>query len=265
MRQSPISAYSSIGNGTSRIGKSGSAKIEPSFGTAWLTMPVGAWATIGLQQVYNVGAMPAFPLSHRGHLIAVLLQRIWVELQPLWAGRSRPVAITRRAIIAVRYTYASDPKRVFIVGFSAGGGMAAAMLAAYPAVFAAGGVVAGMPVGCAKTSLGAMLHMRRADTSRSRQALADDVGAVTRVAVDGENLRGVTWVKINEAEGRLGNRRSTVERGRHAQDGSWRAPWSRGGQTPSWPRKKSLSRCPRESRGTVGGKAWMKVPRVSSR
>ena len=76
--------------------------------------------------------------------------------------------------------YASDPKRVFIVGFSAGGGMAAAMLAAYPAVFAAGAVVAGMPVGCAKTQIGAMLHMRRADLSRSRQALASDVREVTR-------------------------------------------------------------------------------------
>ena len=76
--------------------------------------------------------------------------------------------------------YSSDPKRVFIVGFFAGGGMAAAMLAAYPAVFAAGGVVAGMPVGCAKTQIGAMLHMRRADTSRSRHALAGDVREVTR-------------------------------------------------------------------------------------
>jgi poly(3-hydroxybutyrate) depolymerase len=54
------------------------------------------------------------------------------------------------------------------------------MLAAYPAVFAAGGVVAGMPVGCAKSPVGAMLHMRRADTARSRQALAGDVRQVTR-------------------------------------------------------------------------------------
>lgn len=86
----------------------------------------------------------------------------------------------RQMLRAALARYASDPKRVFIVGFSAGGGMAAAMLAAYPAVFAAGAVVAGMPVGCANTQMGAMLHMRRASTLRSRQALAVDVRAVTK-------------------------------------------------------------------------------------
>jgi poly(3-hydroxybutyrate) depolymerase len=50
--------------------------------------------------------------------------------------------------------------------------MAAALLAAYPAVFAAGGIVAGMPVGCASTQIGAMLHRRKADLFRSRIALA---------------------------------------------------------------------------------------------
>jgi poly(hydroxyalkanoate) depolymerase family esterase len=56
--------------------------------------------------------------------------------------------------------FGSDPKQIFVAGFSAGGGMAAALLAAYPAVFAAGGIVAGMPAGCAKSQMGAMLHMR---------------------------------------------------------------------------------------------------------
>lgn len=75
--------------------------------------------------------------------------------------------------------HSSDPRRIFIAGFSAGGAMAAAMLAAYPAVFAAGGVVAGMPVGCANSATGAMLRMRRADTGRTRQALANDVRSAT--------------------------------------------------------------------------------------
>jgi feruloyl esterase len=95
--------------------------------------------------------------------------------------RSHGEAMSIRQMLRVAVArYASDPKRVFIVGFSAGASMAAAMLAAYPAVFAAGGVVAGMPVGCAKTQVGAMLHMRRADTLRSRQALAGDVREVTQ-------------------------------------------------------------------------------------
>ncbi len=42
-----------------------------------------------------------------------------------------------------------DPARVFVTGLSAGGGMAAAMLAAYPDVFAGGGIVAGLPYGAA--------------------------------------------------------------------------------------------------------------------
>jgi poly(3-hydroxybutyrate) depolymerase len=55
------------------------------------------------------------------------------------------------------------------------------MLAAYPALFAAGGVAAGMPVGSAKTSLGAMLQTQRGDYSwRSRITLAGDVRAVTQ-------------------------------------------------------------------------------------
>ena len=45
--------------------------------------------------------------------------------------------------------YSVDPKRVFITGLSAGGGMAAAMLAFWPDVFAGGSVNSGPPVKCA--------------------------------------------------------------------------------------------------------------------
>ena len=86
-------------------------------------------------------------------------------------GEAMSVRQMVRAAIA---RFGSDRRRVFVAGFSAGGGMAAALLAAYPAVFAAGAVVAGMPVGCASTPIGAMLRMRRADLGRSRVALAGD-------------------------------------------------------------------------------------------
>ncbi len=76
--------------------------------------------------------------------------------------------------------YRSDPKRVFVVGFSAGAAMAGALLAAYPAVFAGGAVVAGLPVGCARTPVGAAMRMRRADVWASREMLASDVRAVTK-------------------------------------------------------------------------------------
>lgn len=67
--------------------------------------------------------------------------------------------------------FASDRRRIFIAGLSAGGAMTAAMLAAYPAVFAAGAVVAGMPVGAARSSPMALLRMHRADPFQSRAAL----------------------------------------------------------------------------------------------
>ncbi len=60
-----------------------------------------------------------------------------------------------------------DPTRVFVAGLSAGGAMAACLLAAYPDRFAAGAVVAGLPVGCAEGSGQAMLRMMQAGPQRS--------------------------------------------------------------------------------------------------
>jgi feruloyl esterase len=56
-----------------------------------------------------------------------------------------------------------DRRRIFIVGLSAGGAMAAAMLANYPEVFAGGAIIAGPPYGAAtnvQTAFEAMAHGR---------------------------------------------------------------------------------------------------------
>jgi poly(hydroxyalkanoate) depolymerase family esterase len=60
-----------------------------------------------------------------------------------------------------------DPRRVFVAGLSAGGAMAACLLAAYPERFAAGAAIAGLPVGCAEGSGQAMLRMMQAGPARS--------------------------------------------------------------------------------------------------
>lgn len=77
-----------------------------------------------------------------------------------------------------------DPDRVFVAGLSAGGAMAACLLAAYPDRFAAGAVVAGLPVGCAEGSGHAMLRMMQAGPQRtpSEWAAAARAGGPPRVA-----------------------------------------------------------------------------------
>ncbi|TVZ82334.1 PHB depolymerase family esterase [Streptomyces sp. BK340] len=47
-----------------------------------------------------------------------------------------------------------DPSRVFVTGLSAGGGMTAVMMAAYPEKFRAAGIVAGLPYGCSEAAGG---------------------------------------------------------------------------------------------------------------
>jgi len=70
-----------------------------------------------------------------------------------------------------------DPKRVFITGLSAGGGMTAAMLACYPELFAGGAVIAGLPYGVAHNVSGALSAMHRADDRSSA-----DLGRLVRDA-----------------------------------------------------------------------------------
>jgi poly(3-hydroxybutyrate) depolymerase len=54
-----------------------------------------------------------------------------------------------------------DRSKVFVTGLSAGGGMAAAMLASYPELFAGGAILAGVPYGCASTFGSPWLAMQR--------------------------------------------------------------------------------------------------------
>lgn len=57
--------------------------------------------------------------------------------------------------------HALDPRRVFVTGLSAGGAMAAVMLATRPEMFAGGAVIAGLPYGSANSLPEAFTAMRQ--------------------------------------------------------------------------------------------------------
>ncbi len=70
--------------------------------------------------------------------------------QPSDAARGRGEAASIAGMIeAMKARHPIDGGRVFVTGLSAGGAMAAAMLATYPELFAGGAIIAGLPFGCA--------------------------------------------------------------------------------------------------------------------
>jgi len=69
-------------------------------------------------------------------------------------------ASIREMIAAVVDRLDVDPARIFVNGLSAGGAMAAVMLATYPEVFAGGAVIAGLPYGTASGVVQALDRMR---------------------------------------------------------------------------------------------------------
>ena len=87
----------------------------------------------------------------------------------------------------------SDPRQVFVVGLSAGGAMAAAVLAAYPDLFAAGASVAGLPVGAARSGLQAILRMASAGPDRSAEDWAAQVRAAAPAGFAGPWPRLSVW------------------------------------------------------------------------
>lgn len=72
----------------------------------------------------------------------------WFNREDVTRGRGEAASIAAMVDRMID-AHGIDPKRVFVTGLSAGGAMAAAMLATYPEVFAAGAIIAGVPYGCA--------------------------------------------------------------------------------------------------------------------
>jgi poly(hydroxyalkanoate) depolymerase family esterase len=93
----------------------------------------------------------------------------WFEPDDTRRGGGEAASIRQMVAHALRQ-FRGDAEQVFVAGLSAGGAMAAALLAAYPDVFAAGAVVAGLPVGVATDVSSALARMRAAGPE-SREAL----------------------------------------------------------------------------------------------
>ncbi len=83
----------------------------------------------------------------------------WFQPKDVDRGSGEALSI-RQMIETMVVAHKLDRKRIFITGLSAGGAMAAAMLAVYPEVFAAGAIIAGLPYGCAATVPEAFDRMR---------------------------------------------------------------------------------------------------------
>ncbi|WP_454882957.1 extracellular catalytic domain type 1 short-chain-length polyhydroxyalkanoate depolymerase [Sphingomonas oryzagri] len=83
----------------------------------------------------------------------------WFEAGDTRRGGGEVLSI-RQMIAAVQKRHAIDPARIFVTGLSAGGAMAATMLATYPEVFAGGAIIAGLPHGVASGMVQAFDRMR---------------------------------------------------------------------------------------------------------
>ena len=93
----------------------------------------------------------------------------WFSPEDVGRGGGEAASIAAMVAHAIA-THALDAERVFVTGLSAGGAMAAAMLASYPDLFAGGAVISGLPYGVARNVMDALRVMGRAD-GRSASAL----------------------------------------------------------------------------------------------
>lgn len=78
----------------------------------------------------------------------------WFDPADSTRGKGEAASIAQM-VTKARSLYGSDAARVYVTGLSAGGGMAADLLAAYPDVFAGGSIASGLPAQCATSQTAA--------------------------------------------------------------------------------------------------------------
>lgn len=102
----------------------------------------------------------------------------WFSPEDAIRGQGEALSI-RQMVAAMHERHGTDPNRVFVTGLSAGGAMAAVMLATYPEVFAGGAIIAGLPYGTARSVPQAFDRMR-GHGGASPDALAAIVRSASR-------------------------------------------------------------------------------------
>ncbi|WP_455351963.1 extracellular catalytic domain type 1 short-chain-length polyhydroxyalkanoate depolymerase [Streptomyces sp. SYSU K217416] len=129
----------------------------------------------------------------------------WFEPGDTRRGQGEAASI-RQMVTHAGSAYGGDPARTYVTGLSAGGAMTAVMLATYPDVFKAGGVIAGVPYDCAD-DVSSALNCMSPGVDRTPAAWAQGVkdahpgygGPWPRVAVwHGDNDTKVVPKNANE-------------------------------------------------------------------
>lgn len=163
---------------SSRLRRLGSFGSNPGQLNAWIHVPEGATAQAPLVVVLHGCTQSAAGydessgwsrLADRHNFVLLYPEQqrsnnpnlCFNWFSPADAARGMGEALSiRQMVAAVRIRHHTDDARVFVTGLSAGGAMAAAMLATYPDVFAGGAVIAGLPFGTARSVPEAFDRMR---------------------------------------------------------------------------------------------------------
>ncbi|MEW2556879.1 PHB depolymerase family esterase [Streptomyces zhihengii] len=175
----------------------------------------------------------------------------WFQTTDNRRGQGEAASV-RQMVAHAESAWGADPSRTFVTGLSAGGAMTSVMLAAYPDVFEAGAVVAGIPHDCTADS-GPYVCMNPGTdrtpavwAQRVRDAYPSYGGPWPRVAVwHGDN--DTTVAPLNAAE--LRDQWTAV----HGAD-----------QTPDRSDTIGTNRTRREQYTDAGGRVVVEVDRVPS-